>query len=505
MTASTSLATAVLTIAAFGSVFLPACGAATDITVSRLFSDHMVLQRNARVAIWGSADPGDEIDVSFGTEVVTAVADSDGKWKAWINTGAAGGPYELTAKARKSEPKVCFSDILLGDVWLCSGQSNMEWPVSAGAFAEREISTSAEFASVRLLTVSQNAAVMPLAEPARLDGWHVSSPKTVPQFSATAWFFARNYHQATGVPVGVVCSAWGGTTCEAWTGISAIQAHPGLKSIVDQVDLKEPIAAPGFPGSLFNGMIAPLADFRFAGILWYQGESNVGRATQYSQLFPAMIANWREVLLEGDRLPFYFVQLAPYRYADHHPEALPELWGAQLAAFRSVGNCGMVVTTDIGDFADIHPRNKQEVGRRLSLWAIGSKPGSIPVSREGPPADSGAKPASPVASGPLYRSFRIDGPRVVVEFDFVGEGLVAREGESLSEFTVCGADRVFVPARAVIEGETVVVSAVEVPQPVAVRFAWSDTPSPNFFNRDGLPASPFRTDDFEANHEIPTP
>lgn len=453
-----------------------------DLSVSRLFSDHMVVQRNAEVSIWGKSDAGVEVTARLGELEGKAVTDADGNWTVRIRTGEAGGPFDLSVSTGAGDPKVSFSDVMVGDVFLCSGQSNMEWSVAASAYPEKEISNSVNHPQVRLCTVNQNASIRPLDEPARLDGWHVCAPQTVAGFSATAYFFARNYQQATGVPVGVVVSAWGGTPCEAWTAVGVMQTNPALKSIVDAVNLEEPRAEPHFPGSLFNGMIAPVRKMRFTGILWYQGESNVGRAEQYAELFPAMIANWREVLADATDLPFYFVQLAPFRYGGQPPEALAGLWEAQLKTLRNVPHCGMAVTTDIGNFTDIHPGNKQEVGRRLALWALQGR------------TDAKGKPIEePLPSGPLYRSQRVDGNTIVLEFDHVGGGLKASDGEALREFQITGPDGVFVPAEAKIAGETVVVSSAQVAQPVAVRFAWNDTPSPNLVNQEGLPASPFRT------------
>ncbi len=499
---------------AIAMVFLlPVNLGAEDLTVSRLFSDHMVLQRDATIAVWGKAAPEAEVDVEFGGVVSTTKAATDGRWTANIVTPKTGGPFDLEIRLKGSEQKIALSDILIGEVWLCSGQSNMEWPVKDSAFAEKEIEGATQFSSVRLFTVERNASVTPLDEPARAIGWEVCSAQTVPNFSAAAYFFACHYHKATGIPVGLVNASWGGTTCEAWTEFEHLRSVPELKELADHFKDVEPAADPAYPGTLFNGMISPLRKFRFAGVLWYQGESNVGRGRQYRDLFPAMIGNWRTRMESGQDLPFYFVQLAPYRYGNAPPEALPEVWDAQLHSWKTVPNTGMVVTTDIGDVADIHPRNKHEVGRRLALWATSRiKRNAEPVAGELPDVATSGKATETLAqgekkktpdvpSGPRYRNFRVDGHTIVISFDYTGSGLKVREADELVHFQICGEDKTFVPATVRIEGETVVVSSDAVISPIAVRFGWDDSAIPNLINGEGLPASPFRTDDFPLTSE----
>jgi len=480
---------------------------AEDLTVSRLFSDHMVLQRNATVAVWGTSAPDAQIEVDFAGSTATTKSGADGKWTANINTPDAGGPHVLEIRLKGSPQKIAMADILVGEVWLCSGQSNMEWSVKDSAFSEKEIEGAAQFSSVRLFSIERNASVAPLDEPARAWGWEVGSPQTVPGFSAVAWFFACHYHKETGIPVGLVNASWGGTTCEAWTEFEYLRTVPAMEKFVAHFQAAEPAADPSYPGTLFNGMISPLARFRFAGVLWYQGEANVGRGRQYRDLFPAMIGNWRSRLASGSEMPFFFVQLAPYRYGSSPPEALPELWDAQLYAWKNVPHTGMVVTTDVGDVADIHPKNKREIGRRLALWA-GSRFEKRPTVADGTPepgvtngGGSGEKPnvaaTEPVVPcGPRYRAFRVEENRIIVSFDYSGSGLKIRDAEKLDWFQICGQDGVFVAADARIDGQTVVVSAETVSTPVAVRFAWDDSAVPNLVNHEGLPASPFRTDTF---------
>jgi sialate O-acetylesterase len=493
---------------ALGSAWLLTGGAiqsSADITVNRLFSDHMVLQRNATVAVWGTADPGTEMEVTFADSTTSCLADGAGRWTTRISTPEAGGPFELVVSTKlPGGPRIAFSDVLVGEVWLCSGQSNMEWDVKSSSFADREISAAAHYPLIRLCRVERNASVTPLEEVARVVGWDVCSPQTVPEFSAVAYAFAQHYQQATGIPVGLVEAAWGGTSAEAWTDVAALNPVPELAPLMEHWKETEPAAEPNQPGNLFNGMIAPLASFRFAGVLWYQGEANVGRGRQYATLFPVMIANWRDHLADGRELPFYFVQLAPYHYGNHPPEALPELWQAQLETFRKVPHTGMAVITDIGDLADIHPGNKFEVGRRLALWALAGRAnagapaaGSIPGPNGA--AGSGASQESTLAGdpcGPIYKCHEVIGNSLVVQFDFVTGGLTAKDSDELTGFEICGADGQFKPAVARIDGACVQLSSPEVPAPVDVRFGWPEAAGVNLFNGSGLPASPFRSGKF---------
>jgi sialate O-acetylesterase len=268
------------------------------------------------------------------------------------------------------------------------------------------------------------------------------------------------------VPIGLIHTSWGGTPAELWASRKALESNPALKSL-----------AHGESSCLYNAMIAPLIPFAIRGAIWYQGESNAGRALQYRTLFPAMIANWRADWGQGD-FPFGFVQIAPYRYGGSHPENCPELQEAQLLTLKSTPNVGMAVTMDIGDVNDIHPTNKQEVGRRLALWAMAKVYGQQNL----------------VYSGPIYKSMAVEGNKIRLTFDHVGGGLKTLDGKPLSDFTIAGANKIFFPAAAAIDGNSLVVSNARIAQPVAVRFAWHDDATPNFINAEGLPASPFRTD-----------
>jgi sialate O-acetylesterase len=291
------------------------------------------------------------------------------------------------------------------------------------------------------------------------------------------YYFARELQRELEVPIGILHTSWGGTLAEAWTSRDALAAHDEFQPILDRVEQTQEHQHRA--AHLFNGMIAPLVPYGIRGAIWYQGESNVGRAEQYASLFPTMIADWRARWGQGD-FPFYFVQLAPFRYGNSDPELLAELWEAQLKTLQGVPKTGMVVTTDIATTSDIHPPNKQDVGKRLALWALANV-----YERDG------------VAySGPIYKSHESQGNAIHIAFDH-GEGLAARDGEPLRDFTIAGEDRTFVPAQARIEGNAIVVSSPDVKEPVAVRFAWYDTAEPNLVNASGLPASPFRTDDWQ--------
>ena len=432
----------------------------------------MVLQQQSQAAVWGWAEAGEDVTVSLaGTQAATK-AGADGKWLVKLQTPAAGGPHELVVKG-KNELK--FKDVLVGEVWICSGQSNMEWTVG-NSLNPQEEAKNAAYPQIRMFTVGKNPSEKPLDD---VNGdWKVCNPQTVPGFSACGYFFARHLHKELNVPVGMINTSWGGTICETWTSREALAADPDMQVLLD----KYPKFQPGQPNqscALYNGMIHPLVPYGLKGAIWYQGESNVGRAVQYRKLFPTMIGDWRKRFGQGD-FQFLFVQLAPYKYG-HDPKLLAEQWESQLKTLATP-NTGMCVTTDIGNVTDIHPKNKQEVGRRLALWALGTTYG---------------KPGL-VYSGPLYESMAVENNQIRLKFKHVGGGLVADGGKplALSHFTIAGEDQNFVPATAVIENDTVVVSSDKVPKPVAVRFAWDQTAEPNFFNKEHLPASPFRTDDF---------
>lgn len=467
-------------------VTLSAASAHADVKLPKIFSSRMVLQQKTQAPVWGWAEPGEAVKVTLGDKSVETKAGDDGKWMVKIETPA--GSNEPTTLKVQGKNEIVLSDVLIGEVWVGSGQSNMQWSVAASANKDEEIK-NANHPTIRLFTVPSGSN-MPAAEPqqdlAPDLSWKECNSQNIPGFSAVAYFFGRKLNQELNVPVGLINTSWGGTICEAWTSKPALEADKEwLAPIVERHKEFKP-GNPNQPAVLYNGMIHPLIPFAIRGAIWYQGESNKGRAEQYATLFPAMIKDWRARWGQGD-FPFLFVQLAPYAYgkdAEKKPidtKELPELWEAQVKTL-SLPNTGMAVTTDITDLLDIHPRNKQDVGLRLALWALGTTYGKQDL----------------VYSGPLYDSMAVEGNKIRIKFKHVGGGLEAKDGQPLSHFQIAGDDEKFVDAKAEIEnGGTIIVSSPDVAKPVAVRFGWNDLATPNLFNKAGLPASPFRTDNFK--------
>jgi sialate O-acetylesterase len=472
-----------------------------------------VLQQNSNVALWGWAAPGEKISItnSWNGKATTVTADASGKWITYISTTKAGGPYTLTFKASNT---MDVNDVLLGEVWLASGQSNMEFfvgktpnPSYTGIHNYADVIKDAEHPYIRQIDVPNKVAENPQYDFKGV--WKTCSAKTIDTFSAVAYFFAKDINKATGFPVGIINSTWGGTPAESWTKKEVLQNDKDFVPILERyqqaMDVyptenekyrksleqwradtsKNKGAAPRgpmgpnhnhSPSRLYNGMIVPVQPYTVKGFIWYQGESNADRAYQYRRLFPAMIANWRSDW-KNEKLPFYFVQISPHRSQN------AEIRDAQLYTYRTVANTGLAVTTDNGDSLDIHPRNKELVGKRLSLWALRNEYGKKDI----------------IVSGPLYKAMKVDGDKIRISFDF-DKGLMAKDVE-LREFTIAGDDQVFVPAQAKIEGNTVVVWSDVVKSPKAVRFAWRNIPKPNLYNGAGLPASPFRTDSWKLTTE----
>ncbi len=623
---------------------------ATDVRLPVLFTDHMVLQRDTPITVWGWAAPGGMVRASIDGNEVETRAGADSTWHLTLPPMPAGGPHTLTIAGAET---ITLDDVLVGEVWVASGQSNMEWPIQASKDAEAEIQ-AADFPEIRLFKVTRSAAYAP-QQAVEAEGWHAVTPETIPEFSAVAYFFGRKLHQDLGVPIGLVETAWGGTPAEAWTSgpalkklpdfaeqVADIEASDGepttfeeqraawLQRLMEQDEgyeqgrprwaeadfdasgwasmdvpqLWEGAGLPGYDGivwfrrsfnlpagwtgqavtlnlamiddvdttwvngvkvgstglynahraytvpadvlqpgantiavrvldtgggggiwgepedmnltrgsatqslagawaykpgiaagvdqpmpprrmqnqptTLYNAMLAPLIPYTIRGAIWYQGESNAGRAYQYRALFSAMIQDWRTRWDLSD-FPFYFVQLANFMQAQQNPveaETWPELREAQTMAL-DLPNTAQAVIIDIGEADDIHPRNKQDVGLRLALAALNQTYGQNDV----------------VYSGPAFREMTKEADALRLHFDHCGGGLVARDG-ALKGFAIAGADSQFVWAEAQIDGETVIVSSPAVPDPVAARYAWANNPVISLFNQEGLPASPFRTDDW---------
>ena len=473
---------------------------AAELKLPAIFSDNMVLQRDFATPIWGTAAPNTSITVTIAGQSKQATAGADGKWMVKLDPAKEGGPFELTVSGPSS---VTYKNVLFGDVWICSGQSNMEWIVRNSKDAQAAIDASTN-SNIRLFTVKKNPSPTPLSD---VTGkWEESSPQTSPSFSAVGYFFGRELQKQLNVPIGLIHTSWGGTAIQLWQSKEAMEADEDMKQVYtawqaqqerfeaaqkkyreDAAKAKEegkpaPTAprggAPMGPGVLYNGMIAPLVPYGITGAIWYQGESNAGNAKLYRKQMPAMINQWRKEF--GREFPFYMVQLANYMKKDAQPvdSDWAELRESQLQTAQTNPKTGMAVIIDIGEEKDIHPRNKEDVGKRLALAALGT---------------TYNKPIE--YSGPIYADKKVEGNKIRLNFQHTGTGLVAK-GDKLTGFAIAGEDRKFVWADAQIDGNSIVVSSPEVANPVAVRYGWANNPDCNLYNKEGLPASPFRTDNW---------
>jgi sialate O-acetylesterase len=532
-----------------------------DVKLPALFGDHMVLQQDAQLPVWGTADPAESVTVEVGDEKTNATAGADGKWMVKLPPLPAGTtPLTLTVTGKNT---LKFEDVLPGDVWLCGGQSNMEFSLGGAHNAKDVIPESAD-PQLRIFLVKPTVALQPATD---VEGkWEVAGPATVGKFSGVGYFFGRELRTKLQRPIGLIGSYYGGTPAQAWVSESGLKQEPRLKGYVDayektlaaypqamkdypaQMDAfnadlakwnqtygdafqaaekqwhqdvaaaraanqvppeepRPPTPAPrppvapdggkGAPVGLFDGMIAPLIPYALKGVVWYQGESNSGNADEYSVLFPRLIADWREKWGQGD-FPFIYVQLAKFNLSWLHNDSnWARLREAQLKTL-SVPHTGMAVAFDVGDPHNIHPIDKLDVGQRLALVARHVAYGE-----------------DLVYSGPLYDSMKVAGGEITLSFTQVGGGLIIGKAPwlalgmhpipdtTLVGFKIAGDDKTWYPADAKIDGNTVVVSSAQVPNPVAVRYAWGNAPDANLYNRDGLPASPFRTDDWPET--VPPP
>ena len=490
-----------LAAAGLACAFSPAVRA--DVTLPHVFGDHMVLQSGKPAPVWGWANPGEAITVTFAGQKKQAVAaGTEGAWKIELDPLAISAqPAELTIAGANT---VIFHDVLVGEVWLCSGQSNMQKPV--GAWRGQPVQTigaaeeiaAAEYPLIRLMNVeisNSNAPARDLEVGTRpkLDypwlGWVPCTPATLDEvkFSAVGYFFARKLFQEVKVPIGMIEATAGGTHIEGWTPATAFSTDSALADFAEAATTPKVKYDGTIISTLYNGMIHPLVPYGLRGVLWYQGESNlIKRDALYANKITALIKSWRGAW--GSELPFYYVQLPPLLYSlrknpDHTPLDEPYFREAQDAALK-LPKTGAVVTTDLGDLRNMHPPHKKEIGERLALWALAREYGRKDI----------------IPSGPVYRpgSIEREGSKAVLHFDSVGKGLTTSGESTLTCFTTAGADGVFHPADAVISGDAVVITSPEVSEPKEVRFAWDEAAMPNFYNRDGLPAVPFRTDRFPA-------
>ena len=489
------------------TALFPSFFASAQVTLPKIISDHMVIQRDLPVHIWGRATPGEQVSVTFRGETTVVTTNPLGRWNAYLKPGAAGGSFEMTVKAAGGpadpdpSPAVVIHDILVGDLWVASGQSNMEFELSRAATAATDVPNAGN-PRIRLLIVKKLAADYP-QDNVNTDGWAASTPETAKDFSAVAWYFAREIEQKEHVPVGVIDSTWGGTVAESWVRLTALGEDAALNplfasrgkmldkasdteaEIKDQERQQDEARAAGKPvpefpwhpplqswgpGLLWNGMIAPLTPLPIRGAIWYQGESTsaLERFPIYNRVMRALIEDWRRQWGVG-AFPFLYVQISNFRSTPLEDWANLRQQQVETLGLR---NTAMAVTIDIGNPDDVHPTDKLDVGHRLALAARHLSYGEDVEYR-----------------GPMFRQATPEGAAIRAWFDH-GKGLTAKGGE-VTGFEVAGADGKFSPATAKIDGETVVASSPNVATPVYVRYGWANSPQCNLFNGEGLPASPF--------------
>lgn len=472
----------------FISTLLAFSAVSAQIILPRVITNHMVLQRDKPVAIWGTAQPAEKISVSFADQTKSTVTSPEGNWQVMLDPmKASATPRKMTIEGSNH---IVLDSVLVGEVWLCSGQSNMEYPLDR-KLKRYTAPLRGEDLSANELAAAPNPLIRFLYVEKKLgsalatEGWKTCADTTLRYISATAYFFAKQLVDNMHIPVGIISSSWGGTRVEEWTPAEAYRQSPLWK---DSIASKPVFKINGMePGKKYASMLRPIIPYTLKGILWYQGESNcmAHDTTTFVAKTKLMLDTWKKEW-NDESLRFYFVQIAPYSYSKrkdklaHGPDLLPFYWEAQSRCL-AFPHSGMAVTTDlVDDLKNIHPSYKWEVGRRLSLWALAK--------------DYGQK--SIVYSGPLYRSMKQKGNTIVLQFNETGSGLTSSDGQALTWFSIAGADRKFYPAKALIKANKIIVSAPEVPAPVAVRFAWDETAMPNLCNREKLPASPFRTDNW---------
>ncbi len=492
--------------AAAMTVLLLSAPAGADVAMPNIFTEHMVLQQGQKNRVWGTAAAGEEIKVSIGEQSQSTKAAADGKWQITLDPLPVGGPYTFTVKGLN---EIKFTDVLVGEVWICSGQSNMQWSVNNSTDPDLERAT-AKYPKIRLITVPNVGTQEPQAN---FNGsWAHCTPETVGNFSAVGYFFGRQLHQTLDVPVGLINNAWGGSACEAWVRRDLLTSDANYKPLMDRwEDLEKnyeknvaewKIAAdkakaegknpPGHPdgqmkgnhrpANIYNGALKPTIGYGIRGAIWYQGESNAGRAYQYRDLFPLMIKSWRDEWQQGD-FPFFWVQLADFQGEQPQPgeSDWAELREAQTMTMSKLPATGEAVIIDIGEGKDIHPRNKVDVGRRLARLALG---------------DVYAVPNIATRS-PIYKSMEKQDNKIVLSFEHVVGGWRPFDVNEPRGFAIAGEDKKFVWAQAKIlpDGKIEVWSDV-VSQPASVRYAWATNPVCNLFSGAGLPLTPFRTDDW---------
>lgn len=477
--------------------FLPLHDARAALRVAAIFTNHMVLPRDKPIPLWGQSLPDDTILVTFANQTKIATSDATGNWRLQLDElPACTDERTIAITSTKNSESIKISGVLVGDVWLCSGQSNMHFRMNKVANATTEIA-AAHHPQIRFFTVAEQFSQQP--ETSIQGKWQITSPTTVGECSAVAYYFARDLQKAKNIPVGLLISSVGGTRIQTWMNPSTLKRlnedtknfdlwknvsakdfndiAAAYRSFQYYRDKKNPSESPpkppkmrchDCPGALHFGMIAPLQPFPIRGVIWYQGEANSNQPENYRKLLPAMIADWRHVW--GAEIPFLIVQLAPF--SSTHP-AFRE---AQASIVKNTPHTALAVTTDVGDAKDIHPTRKQPVGERLALAARALSYGDAIES-----------------SGPVFQSMSVNENRAILQFTHTANGILAKGGV-LKGFVISGADGTFHPADAVIQEKTVIVRSPKVSRPLHVRFGWQQVPDVDFYNSEGLPAVPFRTD-----------
>lgn len=430
----------------------------------------MVFQRNSQAPIWGWAHPGADVAVKAGwnNEEVTVKASNAGVWEAVLSTPEAGGPYAISIT---SGSVLTLEDVMVGEVWICSGQSNMEWSMNASADG-KEDKSSANFSNIRLFQVPKAGADYPQV----IDegNWKATTPETVAGFSAVGYYFGRRLHQELDMPIGLINVSWGGTPAEVWIPEDLVTSNSKLVTANNK--LREDSRWPKKPGVVYNAMIHPLMPFAVAGAIWYQGEGNTAAPLAYKDLMEQLIEGWRDGFNKD--FPFYYVQIAPFNYGEVETGTLIR---EQQVKMLEIPGTGMVVVSDhVENVKDIHPRYKKPVGERLANLALTETYGRTSIA----------------SKSPVYKSMAVEKNRIRISFENIPNGLMSK-GKEVTEFLIAGEDGKFFPARAKIDGNTVVVSSREVKKPVAVRFGWPNNSIPNLYSKEGLPVSCFRTDNWK--------
>ena len=447
-----------------------------------IFTDHMVLQQQSNVALWGWAKPSSSVKIitSWNKKTYSATADAKGKFKIKVVTPKAGGPFQISFNDGEL---LVLNDILIGEVWFCGGQSNMEMPMkgfkSQPIIGSNEAILKSKNSNIRIYTVPRSS-ITTKQENSKPSDWKAASPETIANFSATAYYFGSLLNEMLNVPIGLINDSYGGSSIEAWMSAEDLQAFPEIKIPKPADTIKEVSRT---PTTLYNGMLYPVIGYGIRGAIWYQGESNYERPTQYLELFPLMVSNWRKAWDIGE-FPFYYAQIAPFNYASFHDKPAPAynsayLRDAQRKSLAKITNSGMAVLMDVGEFINIHPAHKKQGGERLAYIALAQTYG---IKGFG-------------FASPNYESLTVDADKAIIKFQNVANGLTSF-GKDLNLFEIAGDDQKFYPAKANITGSSVTVTATEVKNPVAVRYAFKDFVVGDLFGNDGLPVSSFRTDNW---------